>query len=147
MNTGLFVYMVFQSFFLLQGLRNETPRRRTFYIYYGFTQLFFVTVRSTLHAITGQLVWIEHRDVPGGPSAYYSTIGGNWYGISSVTCTVISFALTDGLLVNFKSGLSFKTLILILGPLTVTAISLLCHLEHQLACCRASFCPLLGRTR
>ncbi|KAF8880098.1 hypothetical protein CPB84DRAFT_1656811, partial [Gymnopilus junonius] len=69
-----------------------------FYVYYGFIQLFFITVRSAINAVAGQLMWIDNRDAPGGPFVYYSTISGKWYGVCVTACAAISFAMTDGLL-------------------------------------------------
>ncbi|PPQ70119.1 hypothetical protein CVT26_013404, partial [Gymnopilus dilepis] len=96
---GLLIYMVFHSYYILKGLAEDDFRWRQFYIYYGFIQLFLVTLRSALNAVTGQLMWIDHRNVSGGPFAYYITLSGNWYGISVVICAILSFALTDALLI------------------------------------------------
>ena len=92
--------MVFHSYYILKGLAEDDFRWRQFYIYYGFIQLFLVTLRSALNAVTGHLMWIDHRNVSGGPFAYYITLSGNWYGISVVICAILSFALTDALLVR-----------------------------------------------
>ena len=92
--------MVFQSFLLLKDLNKESLHGRTFYIFYGFTQLFFATVELTLNSLVGQMMWIDYRNAPGGPFAYYLSSSGSWFGISIVACEVVAVGMADGLLVS-----------------------------------------------
>ncbi|KDR83274.1 hypothetical protein GALMADRAFT_877005 [Galerina marginata CBS 339.88] len=95
---GLYVYMVFQSWHHLKTLKQSTLKKRRFYVYYSFIQLFLVTVELSLNALTGQLMWIDHRDFPGGPFAYFLSASGDWFGICVLISYIISTGMTNGLL-------------------------------------------------
>lgn len=128
-SAGVYVYMVFQSYHLLKNLKRETPRKRKFYIAYGFIQLFLVTVELSLTALAGQLMWIDHRGSPGGPFAYYLSIGSGWFGVSVIACAVISIGMADALLVSVNP---------LIGDGRIytdnSAIPMLYHLEWQSSC-------------
>ncbi|PPQ79109.1 hypothetical protein CVT26_004094 [Gymnopilus dilepis] len=129
---GVLVYMVFQSTHLLRIFYKESFRNRTFYIFYGFMQLFLATVEVSLNSLVGLLMWIDYRDAPGGPIAYYLSSSSKWFGISEIACDVVSVGMADGLLVS-----QISTLVLIgsqsrlLYDTPDPAVSMLYHLEFQ----------------
>lgn len=100
----MLVYMVFQTWYLMKGLKTETPAKKKFYIYYGFIQLFLITVEISTNRIAEQFMWIDHRDFPGGPFAYYLSITNAWYGVWDLVCGVISNVMNDGLLVRITES-------------------------------------------
>ncbi|PPQ73987.1 LOW QUALITY PROTEIN: hypothetical protein CVT26_006356 [Gymnopilus dilepis] len=94
---GVYAYMVYQSCDRLRKLNKETPGRKKLYIWYSLIQLLLVTVQLCLNIVTGKLMWIDHRDTPGGPVGYYvssnsnglricviSWASGNVFGISCI---------------------------------------------------------------
>ena len=46
-------------------------------------------------------MWINHRDYPGGPLAYYSAESTSWFSILSTATPVVQNFMNDGLLVRF----------------------------------------------
>jgi len=58
------------------------------------------TVASSCNAVFGQLIWIDHRDVLGGPAQFLADNLSAWYNtLGTVTGICMNF-LADGLLVN-----------------------------------------------
>jgi len=96
----MLVYMVFQTWYLMKGLKAKTSAKEKFYICYGFIQLFLITVELGTHGIAGQFMWIDHRNFLGGPFAYYLSTSNAWYSVWDMVCGVISNAMNDGLLVR-----------------------------------------------
>lgn len=62
------------------------------YITYGTVILILLTIDISTNAIFGQLMWIEHRDVPGGPAAYMG---------ENLTLWVNTLGTASGVAVNF----------------------------------------------
>ena len=48
-------------------------------------------------------MWINHRDYPGGPLAYYFAESTSWFSILSTAAPVVQNFMNDGLLVRFLS--------------------------------------------
>ena len=120
------MYMVFQSFHLLKNCKKGASlQSRTFYILYGFTQLFLATAEICLNSLAGQLMLIDYRESPEGPFAYYLSISGGWFGISVISCQVVSVALADALLVSRTFFLACGTILR--GP--AVALQVLYYLE------------------
>ena len=126
-HTGMLVYMVFQTWYLMKGLKTESPAKKKFYICYGFIQLFLITVETCTNRITGQFMWIDHRDFPGGPFAYYLSVTNAWYSVWDLVCGVISNAMNDGLLVSISESGTF----LLFWCQWPSAIPVLCYLEWE----------------
>ena len=53
------------------------------------------------NALAGQLMWIDHRDYPGGPLGYYSVESTFWFSILGTTASVVQSFMNDALLVSF----------------------------------------------
>lgn len=106
---------------------HPSKRSSSFYIVYSAALLFLWTIALACNAIFGELVWIDHRDVPGGPAAYFDENISAWYNTLGTAAGVCLNFLGDALLVGPLS--SRKDL----GFLTFRgAISLLYDLGFQL---------------
>ncbi|PPR00916.1 hypothetical protein CVT26_015526 [Gymnopilus dilepis] len=95
---GVDIYMVFHSWYLLKGLNTQTRRMRVIYIAFSVIQLFLFTLLIATNGVTEQFMWIDHRDFPGGPLAFFQAVGSSWYQVLNVACGVISLAMSDALL-------------------------------------------------
>ena len=100
--------MVYQSCDRLRKLNKETPGRKKLYIWYSLIQLLLVTVQLCLNIVTGKLMWIDHRDTPGGPVGYYVSSNSNGLRICVISCVLLSMGMTDGLLVRCLVSLAFN---------------------------------------
>ncbi|KAJ6501621.1 hypothetical protein C8R47DRAFT_969868 [Mycena vitilis] len=99
---GMFIFMFFLSnYFLLysSGAQKHDARKESFfYIFYGSVMLILWTIASSCNAAFGQNIWIDHRDVPGGPAAYLFENLSAWYNtLGTVTGICMNF-MADGLL-------------------------------------------------
>jgi len=95
---GLETYMCFHSWYLLRRSKSMSPRTKMFYIVYGFTMLFLSIFDWIGNALPGQLMWIDHRDYPGGPLAYYSAESTSWFSVLSTATGVVQVFMNDALL-------------------------------------------------
>ncbi|KAJ7510321.1 hypothetical protein B0H11DRAFT_2269720 [Mycena galericulata] len=94
---GIEFCMFFMSaFFLWNTPKQETSR--LFYISYGGTLLILITIAMSCNLFFGQAMWIEHRDVPGGPVAYFENNIGLWYNTLGTAADVTANILGDGLM-------------------------------------------------
>jgi len=89
---------VFHSLYLLNGLNTQTPRMRRIYIGFSLIQLLLFTLEVATDGLQAQYMWIDHRDFPGGPLAYFNADGSAWYSVLNFVCGVLSLALSDALL-------------------------------------------------
>jgi cell division protein FtsW (lipid II flippase) len=74
--------MFFMSAYFLWN--SKADKSRFIYIAYSATLLVLITIAMACNLFFGQQMWIEHRDVDGGPVAFF---GGNiaaWYIIISL---------------------------------------------------------------
>lgn len=74
-------------------------RRKLFYIAYGGVLLVLITISTAANLFYGEAMWIEHRDVPGGPAAYFSENEALWYNTLGTATDVTANVLGDGLMV------------------------------------------------
>lgn len=110
--------MFFLSNYFLLYSSTDARKESFFYIAYSSVMLILWTVASSCNAAFGQKIWIDFRDVPGGPAAYLYDNLSAWYntlGTVSLKNTTmsgkVSFSLqvtgicmnflADGLLVGF----------------------------------------------
>ena len=109
---GIQIYMVFHSCYLLvtskKGWRNGTAK---FYISYGFIMLVLTAFALSANMVMGQLMWIEHRDFPGGPFAYYTEHSTLWINILGTAACIAGNYMNDALLVLQVPSLSSVTFI------------------------------------
>jgi hypothetical protein len=80
-------------------------RRQTlFYVAYGAALLILITFALAANAVYGQLMWIEHRDYPGGPAAYFKENSSIWIQTLGSAADVTGNVLGDALLVSFSGS-------------------------------------------
>lgn len=97
---GLQTYMCFHSWHLLYRRKGINRRTRNFYIFYGFTMLLLSICSWVGNALEGQLMWINHRNYPGGPLAYYFAESTSWFSVISTASPVVQSFMNDALLVS-----------------------------------------------
>lgn len=90
-------------------------RRKMFYILYGAVLLVLITISTAANLFYGQAMWIEHRDVDGGPVAYFVENEALWYNTLGTATDVTANVLGDGLMVG--------DVLLEIRPLTDNAVS------------------------
>jgi hypothetical protein len=97
---GMQLFMFFLSNYFLLCSSTDTRKESFFYIFYSSVMLILWTVASSCNAAFGQKIWIDFRDVPGGPAAYLYDNLSAWYNtLGTVTGICMNF-LADGLLVK-----------------------------------------------
>ncbi|ESK84233.1 hypothetical protein Moror_3809 [Moniliophthora roreri MCA 2997] len=88
---GLELYLAFTTIYLLVIDRSRrTRKQKIFYIFYIASIVLAQALAIASNTALGYLMWLEHRDFPGGPMAYYTgttTSWNNFTGISSIELT------------------------------------------------------------
>ncbi|KAJ7454830.1 hypothetical protein FB451DRAFT_949483, partial [Mycena latifolia] len=95
---GIELCMFFMSAYYLWN--NPKPdKSRLVYIAYSGTLLILITIALSCNQLsTGQQMWIEHRDVDGGPVAFFSDNIAAWYNTFGTAADVTANVLGDGLM-------------------------------------------------
>lgn len=93
--------MFFQSIHYLTAGHNSVKKQK-FYIIYGAILLALITISLAANAFYGQAMWIEHRDFPGGPAAYFESNEALWYNTFGTATDVTANAMGDGLMVSMN---------------------------------------------
>ncbi|THU95088.1 hypothetical protein K435DRAFT_779137 [Dendrothele bispora CBS 962.96] len=75
---GLELYIAFNCMYLLLHDPSRSQVHRNFYITYVIVMMLSQTISFASNAGVGQLMWIEHRDFPGGPIAYFNATSTDW---------------------------------------------------------------------
>jgi hypothetical protein len=73
--------------------------QKIFYITYSVVLLICLTIAKAANARLGQLMWMDHRDFPGGPAAYWAANGDVWYNVLGSATDVFANVMGDALLV------------------------------------------------
>ncbi|KAJ7139727.1 hypothetical protein C8R44DRAFT_606196 [Mycena epipterygia] len=95
---GIQLFMFFLSNYFLLYSSTEARKESFFYISYSSAMLLLWAVASSCNAVFGQLIWIDHRDVLGGPAQFLANNLSAWYNtLGTVTGICMNF-LADGLL-------------------------------------------------
>ncbi|KAJ6630991.1 hypothetical protein B0H10DRAFT_701937 [Mycena sp. CBHHK59/15] len=84
------------SYFLWTSPKGGSSR--IFYIVYSAALLALITIAMSCNLFFGQMMWIEHRDVDGGPVAYFSENIAAWYNTLGTAADVTANVLGDGLM-------------------------------------------------
>jgi len=71
-----------------------------FLIGYSVILLILVTFAFFTNVLMGQLMWIEHRDFPGGPFSYYLSQGSGWIEVLGSSTDIAGNFMGDALLVG-----------------------------------------------
>ncbi|KAH7912740.1 hypothetical protein BJ138DRAFT_1003780 [Hygrophoropsis aurantiaca] len=94
-----FCMFIHSSYLLLASGRGAHKRKsRIFYVVYSAIFMLFLTISTATDVVFGQLMWIEHRDVAGGPFAYFAENLSDWYNTLGTATDVAANAMGDGLL-------------------------------------------------
>ncbi|KAF7333330.1 hypothetical protein MVEN_02348300 [Mycena venus] len=94
---GIELCMFFLSTYLFIS-SSRTARSKRFYIGFSGTLLLLITIAMACNLLFGQMMWIEHRDIPGGPMAYFSANIAAWYNTLGTAADVTANILGDGLM-------------------------------------------------
>ncbi|KAJ4464868.1 hypothetical protein C8J55DRAFT_552851 [Lentinula edodes] len=73
-------------------------RGQTFYVYYGAVLIMMVTIAVITDALWGEYMWIDHRDVSGGPLAYFEATTSMWMNVLGSAADATANIMGDGLL-------------------------------------------------
>lgn len=92
--------MFFHSVYLLQSSSTFVGLRRSFYIAFSAILLLLATMTIISNALMGQLMWIDHRNVPGGPAAYFAEHVTDWWQTLGSATSAVMNLMGDGLLVR-----------------------------------------------
>ncbi|KAJ6617494.1 hypothetical protein B0H10DRAFT_1797283 [Mycena sp. CBHHK59/15] len=94
---GIQLTMFFQSvYYLTAGPGSRRSKR--FYVGYGAVLLVLITFAMACNLFYGQAMWIEHRDVDGGPAAYFGENIAIWYNTLGTASDVTANVLGDALM-------------------------------------------------
>ncbi|KAJ7650618.1 hypothetical protein FB45DRAFT_888267 [Roridomyces roridus] len=92
---GVELCMFFLSSYFLWKSKSDNSRK--FYIIYGAILTILITIAMSCNLFFGQMMWIEHRDVDGGPVAYFGENVQAWYNVfgtaADITADILSNAL------------------------------------------------------
>jgi len=94
---GIQISMYFQSVYYLNAGRGG-HRSKMFYIGYSTVLLVLITFALACNLFFGQAMWIEHRDVDGGPVAFFGENIAAWYNTLGTAADVTANVLGDGLM-------------------------------------------------
>ena len=97
---GAEVSLFFASVHCISCRPSEYRKSQKFYIVYGAILLALVTIPLASSAQWCQFIWIEHRNYPGGPVAFYRVSEGAWYNALGFAANAAANFLGDGLLVR-----------------------------------------------
>ncbi|KAJ7746596.1 hypothetical protein B0H16DRAFT_1726321 [Mycena metata] len=94
---GLQMSMFFQSVYHLH-IGEGTRRSKIFYIGYSAALMALITIALACNLFFGQAMWIEHRDVDGGPVEFFADNIAAWYNTLGTAADVTANFLGDGLM-------------------------------------------------
>jgi len=94
---GIQISMYFQSVYYLYIGRGSN-RSKIFYIGYSTFLMILVTIALACNLFFGQAMWIEHRDIDGGPVAFFGANIAIWYNTLGTASDVVADFIADGLM-------------------------------------------------
>ncbi|KAJ7678483.1 hypothetical protein B0H17DRAFT_1235718 [Mycena rosella] len=94
---GLQISMFFQSVYYL-SIGPGSRKSKTFYIGYSTVMLVLITFALACNQWFGEAMWIEHRDVEGGPAQFFADNIAAWYNTLGTSADVVANVLGDGLM-------------------------------------------------
>lgn len=77
-------------------------KNRKFYIVYSSFLMLFLTISVATNYAFGDLIWIDGRNIPGGPPVYLANNISAWYNTFGTAADVTANAMADGLLASIK---------------------------------------------
>jgi hypothetical protein len=96
---GMEIVTFFASLYCVTYRPSRYYKSQKFYVIYGGILLLLTTIELSLHALWGQLMWIDQRNYPGGPLGFYLISEAAWYTATALAAGVAANILGDGLLV------------------------------------------------
>jgi hypothetical protein len=75
-------------------------RKKAFLITYGGLLCVLVGITLAGNQVQGLLMWIDHRDVPGGPEAYLAATISAWYDVFGTAAIITADIMGNALLVS-----------------------------------------------
>jgi hypothetical protein len=100
-DAGLDIFAFFASVYCISNHPSNDRKGQTFYVIYGGILLALLTIGVATNALGAQYMWIDYRNYPGGPPAYFAATGAAWFNIAGQAAAAMSNILGDGLLVRF----------------------------------------------
>ena len=97
------LFMFFAAVYCISQRPLNYRKRQKFYIIYGAILLVLFMIQLASEVLWGQYMWIDHRDYPGGPLAFYAATQVAWYVVIGTFATALANILGDGLLVRIIS--------------------------------------------
>jgi hypothetical protein len=79
---------------------HQYRKSQKFYIVYGGVLLALATIEVASGSLWGEYMWIDHRNFPGGPLAFWVASSRTWYAVAGWTAGITANILGDGLLVR-----------------------------------------------
>ncbi|KAG2091850.1 uncharacterized protein F5147DRAFT_643041 [Suillus discolor] len=93
---NLFLYTY--STHLLVTSKIKQVQHRIFYICFGGILLLLFTISIASNNAFCELMWIERRNDPGGPPAFFAANSAAWYNVFGTSAVCLTNMMTDGLL-------------------------------------------------
>ncbi|KAF8207147.1 hypothetical protein K438DRAFT_2013681 [Mycena galopus ATCC 62051] len=94
---GIDLCMFFMAAYFL-AISSKADKSRYIYIAYSATLLVLITIAMACNLFFGQMMWIEHRDVPGGPVAFFGDNIAAWYNTFGTAADVTANVMSDALM-------------------------------------------------
>ncbi|KAF5329110.1 hypothetical protein D9758_017949 [Tetrapyrgos nigripes] len=95
---GLEVYIAFHTIHLLARGHHTQSTSRLLLIVYISLLILSQTLALASQAGAGQLMWVEHRDFPGGPVAYFNSTGSSWNNLGGTVFVLLTNFMGDAFL-------------------------------------------------
>lgn len=117
--------MCFHSILLFRDNPSRTKGiARYIYVWYSLAMVVLLAFALMANLLLGQFMWIEHRNFPGGPVAYFNDESTIWFNVLGSAADVVADYLSNALLVNIFLNIVRHILMLFID------LSLLHHLEQ-----------------
>jgi len=97
---GLELYIAFHTTYLLSCEKNQRGTSKIFLFGYIALLIISQTLALASQAGAGQLMWVEHRDFPGGPVAYFNSTGSSWNNVGGTVFVLLTNFMGDLILVG-----------------------------------------------
>lgn len=100
---GMEIFIFFSAVYCVRHRPSRNRKSQRYYVAHGGILLALTTIEVVVDTTWGRLMWIDHRNDPGGPLGFYSASVSTWYCILKVAACAMANILGDGLLVRSTS--------------------------------------------
>jgi hypothetical protein len=97
------IFIFFAAVYCVRHWPSGNRKSQKYYVAHGGILLALSTIEVVVDTTWGRLMWIEHRNDPGGPLGFYSASVSTWYCILGVAACAMANILGDGFLVRSTS--------------------------------------------